>query len=63
MCLVKIQVGYAYFIYLIEIVDEIFHVNLGDRMRSAYRCVSGIDVGEIGVVDWAAKRVHIVDVL
>jgi hypothetical protein len=63
MCLVEIQARYAHFVHLMDVVDEAFRVNLGGGMRSEYRCVSGIDVGEIGVVDWIAKRVYVVDVL
>ena len=61
--MVEIQAGYAHFVHPIEIVDEVFQVNLGGRMRGEYRCVSSIDEGEIGAVDWAAKSVNIVDVL
>jgi hypothetical protein len=55
---------YAHFMDLIEVADEVFHVNLGDAGRSECRCISGIDVKEGNTtVAWGAKRICIVDVL
>jgi hypothetical protein len=59
---VEIQAGYAHFVHLIEVVDEVFNIDFWGG-RSEYRWISDIDVREIGAVGWVAKRVYTVDVL
>jgi hypothetical protein len=64
MCFVEDQAVYAHFMDLIEVVDEVLHVNFEGGGRSEHRCISGINVGETGTaIARVAKRIYTVDVL
>jgi hypothetical protein len=64
MCSTDGQSVYAHFVHLIQFADEVLHVSFGGGGRSEYRCISGIDVGEIGTaVARVAKRIYNVVVL